>query len=176
MLDLLKVFRLFFIPHMTIDSLLDTPGKRFTWFIEENYESIPRYVERFEFNASQIYRIVGDTTSPRFEKAMEYAATGINLHWMATGEGGIWWAPNEVGIGLAKKKGIVVGEHIDQQAVITVNYDALLRAVLKFAEESSRMRIKDSEELPKGIETIREIITSGLSWRPAKEVKKVSHR
>lgn len=159
---------------MATDNQLDTPGKRFTWFIEENYESIPKYVERFDFNASQIYRIVGDTTSPRFEKAMEYAATGINLHWMATGEGGIWWAPNEVGIGLATKKGIVVGGLNDQEAVITVNYDALLQAVLRFAEESARLRINESEKLPQSIEEIRAIIVAGLSGKPAKGVKKAS--
>ena len=154
---------------MATDNQLDTPGKRFNWFIEENYESVPKYVERFGFNASQVYRIIGDTTSPRFEKAVEYAATGINLHWMATGEGEIWWAPNDTGIGLAQRKGIVVGGLHNQETVVTLDYDALLRAVFKFAEESSRMRVKDSEELPKGIETIREIITSGLSFKPAKE-------
>lgn len=166
----------FIIPYicMATDNKLDTPGKRFNWFIEENYESVPKYVERFGFNASQVYRIIGDTTSPRFEKAVEYAATGINLHWMATGEGDVWWAPNDAGISLAKKKGIMVGGLYNQETVVTLDYEALLQAVFRFAEESTRLRINESEKLPQSIEEITAIILAGLSGKPAKGVKKAS--
>jgi hypothetical protein len=129
---------------MATDKVLETSGKRFTWFVESNYQSVPRFCEAFGFNSSQVYRIAGDKTAPRFEKAIEYAATGINVHWLATGQGP-WWAPNEVGRTLARKRGIVIDESTERQEPAQ-DYLKLVHDVFEFAEESIRERLANSGE------------------------------
>lgn len=122
---------------------LDTSGKRFSWFITENYGSVPQYTDRFKMNKSQVYRVVNDTASPKLETCAEYAITGLNLHWLTVGEGP-WWAPNEMGRTLARKKGIVVEDQIGHQDASATDYLELVHDVFEFAEESIRERLATS--------------------------------
>lgn len=107
-------------------------GERLQWFIVENYSSVPAYAEQFGFNASQLYRVINNTSSPRLETLALYARTGLNLHWMGTGNGN-WWSPDEVGRELARKKGIVVEDNNGSGAAI--DYAALVRSVFETVEE-----------------------------------------
>lgn len=127
---------------------LDSPGTRFQWFILENYGSVAKYIERFGFNGSQVYRTISNASSPRLETCQEYSAmTGINIHWMASGEG-LWWAPNDVGRELAKKKGIVVAN--DDQAEDSIDYAALVHAVFEIGEQSVLEQLANLHDLGKG--------------------------
>lgn len=124
---------------------LDSPGARFEWFVTDCYGGVPAYVERFDFNASQVYRTISNSSSPRLETCALYAATGINIHWMTTGEGQ-WWAPNDVGRELAKKKGIVISEG-GQTEASAIDYTALVRAIFALAEESVLGRLDKQHEI-----------------------------
>lgn len=107
-------------------------GDRLQWFIVENYSSVPAYAEQFNFNASQLYRVINNTSSPRLETLVLYAQTGLNLHWMGTGDGN-WWSPDKTGRELARKKGIVVEDGDGSGAAI--DYAALVRSVFETVEE-----------------------------------------
>ena len=108
-----------------------TPGDRLQWFIVENYISVPAYAEQFGFNASQLYRVINNTSSPRLETLVLYAQTGLNLHWLGTGNGN-WWSPDEKGRELARRQGIVVDGDGSETAI---DYAALVRSVFETVEE-----------------------------------------
>jgi hypothetical protein len=114
---------------------LFTPGDRFQWFINECYGGVPIFVERFDFNASQVYRTINNISSPRLETLVLYALTGLNLHWMGTGKGN-WWSPDEIGWEVAKKKGIVVGEGDTGSEAVAIDYASLVRTIFELVEES----------------------------------------
>jgi|GEM_PF-2867941 len=123
-----------------------TPGDRLQWFIVENYGSVPFYAEQFGFNASQLYRVINNTSSPRLETLVLYAETGLNLHWMGTGNGD-WWSSDEMGRELAKKKGIVVEDGDESGAAI--DYATLVRSVFETVEECVVERMAKSHDTEK---------------------------
>jgi hypothetical protein len=117
-----------------MDSAVETIGSRLHWFITENYGGVPAYAERFDFNKSQIYRVINDSTSPRLDTCAEYARTGLNIHWLGTGSGQ-WWSPDEIGHELARKKGALVKSG-SGSGITTLDYAALVRTVFELVEES----------------------------------------
>jgi hypothetical protein len=120
---------------MTDQENLFTPGDRFQWFIVQCYGSVYSYAEKFGFNASQVYRTINNASSPRLETLVAYALTGLNLHWMSTGNGP-WWSPDDVGRELARKKGVVFTEKGDGSESIATDYAALVRTIFEMVEES----------------------------------------
>lgn len=118
---------------MTKADDLNSPGKRFHWFIIQNYDSVPKYVEQFGFNGSQVYRTISNASSPRLETCLEYStASGVNIHWLASGEGP-WFAPNEVGRTLARKKGLVVTDD-DNSECLPIDYASLVHSIFSITE------------------------------------------
>jgi hypothetical protein len=121
--------------HMFDPAAMLTAGGRFAWFITENYGSIPAYIEKFDFNASQVYRAIKNKTGPRLETLVLYGLTGLNLHWLATGKGP-WWSPDDIGRELARKKGVIFGEVESEPEITSTDYAALIRTVFELVEET----------------------------------------
>jgi hypothetical protein len=147
----------------------DTPGGRFNWFITECYGGVLAFVEKFGFNASQVYRTISNSSSPRLETCVEYSATGINIQWMASGEGP-WWAPNDRGRELARMKGIVISE--GDQAEGTIDYAVLVRTIFDMGERSVLERLAELHDMGKGSRSAR----SGSKSTGEAKTKKQSQR
>ena len=113
---------------------LFTPGDRFQWFVVECYGSVPAYAEKFGFNASQVYRTINNISSPKLETLVEYSLTGLNLHWLGTGNGS-WWSPDDVGRELARMKGVVFAKGDESESSAT-DYAALVRTIFELVEET----------------------------------------
>jgi hypothetical protein len=84
-------------------------SKRFEWFVSL-FGDPAKFINRFGFSPSQIYRLLNGTSIPKLDTAVLISErTGINIQWWGSGEGN-WWANNEAGRKVATRHGAIT-EH-----------------------------------------------------------------